>query len=48
MLWCGGCVVPPIPETRFAMAWAVLYSCLVECVAMWVLCVNCGMLSVAR
>ena len=25
------------------MVWAVFYSGLVECVAMWVLCVNCGM-----
>lgn len=43
---CGGCVAPPIQEMRSAVVWAVLYSGLDECVcsmAMWMLCVNCGM-----
>ena len=42
---CGGCVAPPIQEIRYAVAWAVLYSGIVQCVcnvAMWVLCVHCG------
>ena len=33
------------------MAWVALYSDLLECVAMWVLCINCGIgckLPVAR
>ena len=33
-------------EVRLAVVWAVLYSDIFECVpslAMWVLCVNCGM-----
>ena len=44
----------PIQEMRLAVAWAMLYSGLVECVssvAMWVVCVDCGMgfgLPVAR
>ena len=43
---CGGCVAPPIQEMRLAVVWAVSYSGLEECVcsmAMWMLCVNCGM-----
>ena len=41
-LW-GGCVATPVQEMSLATAWAVLYSGLVECVTMWVLCFNCGM-----
>ena len=40
------CVAAPIQEMRLAVAWAVLYSGLVECVfivVMWVLCFNCWM-----
>ena len=31
----------PFPYRKL-VASAVLYSCLVECVAVWVLCFNCG------
>ena len=44
--WVWLCVAPPIREIRLAVVWAVLYSGLDECVcsmAMWMLCVNCGM-----
>ena len=43
---CGGCVAPPIQEMRLAVAWAVSYGGLEECVcsmAVWMLCVYCGM-----
>ena len=46
MLSCAGCVARPIQEMRLSVAWAVSYCGLVECVcsvAMWFLCVNCGM-----
>ena len=57
--WSGcGCVedvlARPYRKMRLSVAWAALYSGLVEYmrnVAMWVLCVNCGMdcgLPVAR
>ena len=42
---CGGCVVPPIQDIRFAVVWAVLYSGLDECVcstAMWTLWASGG------
>ena len=42
---CVGCVSPTIQE-RLAVVWMVFYSCLFKCVcgvAMWVLCVKCGM-----
>ena len=43
--FCGECVGPPIQLMRLAVAWAVLYSGLVECVCsvdLWVLCAICG------
>ena len=43
---CGRCVAPPIQKMRLSVAWAALFSGLVEymcSVAIWVLCVNCGM-----
>ena len=40
---CGGFVPSLVQEMRFAVVSAVLYSCLVESVAVWVLCFNCGM-----
>ena len=42
-LLCGGFVPLPIQEMRLAVALAVFYSCLVDCVAVWVQCFNCGM-----
>ena len=39
------CVAPPIQLMRLAVAWAALYSGLVECVCsedLWVLCATCG------
>ena len=38
---CGECVAPPIQLMRLAVAWAALYSGLVECVNLWVLCAIC-------
>ena len=45
MWFCGEFVAPPIQLMRLAVAWAALYSGLVECVCsvdLWVLCAICG------